>query len=199
MSDWNEEQDWERLWHGNCINSYNEEQKQFVYSKKLGLKLSPNDKTLYNFDLNNKSILDIGGGPYSLLLKCTNFSKATVADPCEYPSWVYERYKAGNIESLLVSGEELDINYIYDEAWIYNVLQHVINPQQIIKNALKHCKVLRIFEWIENGITKGHPNNLHEYELNTWLKGYGKVEQLNETGCVGLSYYGIFKGDNYGR
>ena len=28
-----------------------------------------------------KSVLDIGGGPVSLLLKCENFKKAIVVDP----------------------------------------------------------------------------------------------------------------------
>ena len=93
---WKKAQEWEADWHGNCINSLNEEQKQIVYAEKMGLTLSPTPKTPYNFDLNGKSILDIGGGAYSLLLKCVNFTDSYVADPLvnRYPEWVIRRYNS---------------------------------------------------------------------------------------------------------
>jgi len=72
---WQKAQKWEQEWHKNCVNSLNEEQKQIIYARKMGLVLSPTPKTPFNFDLKGKSILDIGGGPYSLLLKCVNFGK----------------------------------------------------------------------------------------------------------------------------
>ena len=199
--EWTEHQEWEREWHSNCVNSINEELKQLVYARKMGLKMTPNDKTPYSFDLEGKKVLDIGGGAYSLLLKCENFSKAVIVDPCDYPKWIYERYNSGGISSLVVSGEDLlkEELGIFDEVWIYNLLQHVKNPKKVIKNALASGKIIRMFEWIENGITKGHPNNLTKAELDLWLKGIGKIENLNESGCVGLSYYGIFKGNHYGE
>lgn len=197
MSDWNKEQQWEKEWHGNCVNSYNEETKQFVYARKMGLRFQHDGKTPYNFDMEQKSILDIGAGPYSLLLKCSNFSKATAADPCDYPKWVYERYHSANIETMIVSGEKISLENIYDEVWIYNVLQHVQDPEKIIQNAKNHSKIIRLFEWIENGISPGHPHNLTKIDLDKWLGGDGKAENLNESGCVGLSYYGIFKGNHY--
>lgn len=197
MSNWNEDQEWEREWHGNCVNSLNEELKQLVYAKRLGLRMEHDGKTPYSFDLRRVSVLDIGGGPYSLLLKCHNFTKALVADPCAYPDWVYERYKAMGINFVMVPGEELPDLGIYDEVWIYNVLQHTMDPGKIISNARKLGKMIRVFEWIENGISVGHPQNLTEKDMNEWLGGYGKVEHLNESGCVGLGYYGIFKGDHF--
>jgi 2-polyprenyl-3-methyl-5-hydroxy-6-metoxy-1,4-benzoquinol methylase len=194
MSDWNQDQEWEREWHGNCANSLNEELKQLVYAKKMGLKIEANNKTPFNFDLKGVSVLDIGGGPYSLLLKCYNFTQAIVADPCDYPEWVYSRYTAKKINFMVVPAEELPLNEKYDMVLIYNVLQHTKNPEEIIKRALSVSKELRIFEWIETGISKGHPINLTQKELDFWLNGKGKTEFLNESGCVGLSYYGIFKG-----
>jgi 2-polyprenyl-3-methyl-5-hydroxy-6-metoxy-1,4-benzoquinol methylase len=198
--DWTEHQEWEKEWHSNCVNSLNEELKQLVYARKMGLKQTHNNKTPYIFKLGGISVLDIGGGPYSLLLKCEDFSEAIVADPCEYPEWVYMRYESAGIAHSSVVGEEIDsmIGFkIFDEVWIYNVLQHTMSPETIIRKAFQASKIIRIFEWIDTGIAKGHPNDLHEEDLNKWLGGIGKVEQLNEGGCVGKAYYGVFKGAQY--
>src|SRR5439155_19676593 len=34
---WTEANKWECEWHGDCANSYNEETKQFIYAKLMGL------------------------------------------------------------------------------------------------------------------------------------------------------------------
>ena len=194
---WKDEQHFEKNWHGNCVNSYWEETKQIVYAKRMGLKAEMIDGKYPVYDLKGISVLDIGGGAYSMLLKCINF-KGTVFDPCDYPKWIEERYKEAGIEYRRMKGEDLDqINLTFDVGLIYNVLQHVDNPEKIIKNARKICSEIRIFEWIDNGISPGHPWDLKEEKLNKWLGGIGKIEQLNEQGCKGKSYYGIFKGDTF--
>lgn len=208
MTEWEKAQEWEEQWHSNCVNSLNEELKQIVYAEKMGLIRKPTSKTPYNYDLEGKSILDIGGGAYSLLLKCENFKKnregdlgTSVIDPLmdKYPEWVIKRYETAGIVCKEMKGENLNTKseVVFDECWIYNVLQHTDNPQKIIENALKASKVIRIFEWVEEPISDGHIHTLHKDELDKWLGGEGKTEQLNENGCIGLSYYGIFKGDNY--
>ena len=197
MSDWTEATKWEGQWWNSCVNTYNEESKQIIYATKMGLQRFHDGKSPYNFDLGGVKVLDIGGGPVSILLKCINF-KGTVIDPCDYPSWIAERYKAVGINYLKVKGEDLDTSEKYDMVMIYNVLQHVEDPEKIIKNALAVSKEIRIFEWLNIPVTAGHLHIFTENMLNKWLWGVGKTEQLNESGCVGLSYYGIFKGENYG-
>ena len=197
-------QKWEKDWHGNCVNSYFEEMKQLIYAKRMGLRTTSSPKTPYRFQFNGESILDIGGGPYSLLLKCEGFSSAVVVDPCVYPDWVYARYDICEIKHIISSGEELDKVFdlkkdVFDEVWFYNVLEHVCNPEEIVKNAIGLGKTIRVFEWIDTYISKGHPNILTEDGLNKWLKGEGKVETLAEGYCRGKAYYGIFKGNNYGK
>lgn len=197
---WSQEQEWERNWHGNCVNSFGEETKQFVYAKKMGLPLVRDDKSPYNFDVHGASILDIGAGPYSMLLKTLNFSKALAIDPCQYPGWIYARYDAANIKYMIMTGEDITMQVgIWDEAWIYNVLQHVADPALIIKNARMCSRIVRLYEWIENGVSPGHPQNLTEKDLNAWLGGIGKAETIDESNCRGLAYFGIFKGDYYGK
>jgi hypothetical protein len=196
MQTWAEATEWERDWHGNCVNSLGEEYKQIAYAKRMGLKPFHNGKSPFNFDLKGASVLDIGGGPYSLLLKCENFRHAVVVDPCRYPEWVYRRYDAAHIECGQFKGEELLEKFVgvFDEIWIYNCLQHTENPELIIQNARKIGKIIRLFEWIETGVADGHLHNLTEEGLNAWLGGTGKVERINENTAVGLCYYGIFLG-----
>jgi len=194
---WNEDQTWESEWWGNCGNTFNEEEKQIVYANRMGLKELKSDKTPYIFDLEG-SALDIGGGPSSLLLKCPN-AKGTVVDPLHYPLWVYARYDACGIKYKKIAGEDINTTQTYDTVLIYNVLQHVIDPELIIKKALLISKEVRIFEWIDRGVLKGHPHNLTANNLNEWLHGWGKTENMNGHGCYGMAYYGVFLGRNYDR
>ena len=199
MSDWKTAQEWERQWHDNCANSYNEETKQYVYARKMGLDefkfYDEASRVFWNFGA-DKSVIDIGGGAYSLLLK--SFAKErSVVDPCEYPDWVRRRYSQCGINYFQVPAEFLDQGVElpvkkYDIALIYNCLQHTIDPKKIIDNVKAIANEVRIFEWVETGTNIGHPHELKAEDLDQWLGGTGKVEQINENGAVGLCYYGIF-------
>jgi len=191
---WEEATKWEADWHGNCVNSLGEEYKQIAYAKRMGLKPFHNGKSPFNFNLGGVSVLDIGGGPYSLLLKCENISHATIVDPCHYPEWVNARYEAAGLIRYKARGEDLPHHLKFDEVWIYNCLQHTEDPEKIVHNARKIGKIIRLFEWIETGVADGHLHNLTEAKLNAWLGGIGKVDRINENTAVGLCYYGIFLG-----
>ena len=159
----------------------------------MGLHELSNSQFSFYYDLGGKSVLDIGGGPVSLLLKCVNFGYATVVDPLYYPGWIGERYNRAGIGYDIMKGEAVT-EVGYDEVWIYNVLQHVVSPEQIIQNARKAGKIIRLFEWLEIGEAPGHPHNLLEDQMNEWLGGQGRV---NADVPRGKEYYGIFLGDSY--
>lgn len=200
---WNKAQAWELDWHGDCVNSFHEEEKQFVYAEKMGLEKVSTPKSPHNFDLKGKTILDIGSGAYSILLKCLNIGKDSMAvDPLmdKFPEWVIGRYNALGVLAITCAGEEIDkkINKTFDEVWIYNVLEHTYNPKKLLDNALELGKVLRIFEWLETRANVGHPQTLYEDKLNEWLSGTGRVESIKRGGAQGKAYYGVFKGKNYG-
>lgn len=198
ISTWQEAQEWEKNWHDTCANSYDEETKQYVYAKRMGLDeflfRDEAGRIFWNFGA-DKSVIDIGGGAYSLLLKSLA-QKRTVVDPCNYPNWVRSRYAECGIEFIPLPAERLDLSkeskQVYDYALIYNCLQHTIDPKRIIENARKIAKEIRIFEWVETGTNIGHLHTLTEKDLNEWLGGQGKVEEINQSGAVGLCYYGIF-------
>jgi len=194
MGKWNEAQTWEKDWWSTCQNTYGEEMKQLLYAQKIGLKTFHDGKSPFNFDLQGESVLDVGGGPVSLLLKCYNV-KGTVLDPCDYPAWIAHRYQLAEIAVLKQKAEDVVVNQVYDEVWIYNVLQHTEDPQRVIQNMRAVAKLIRLFEWIGTDITPGHPHTFTREQLDAWLGGEGKVERLSsESTCIGTCYYGIFEG-----
>jgi hypothetical protein len=174
---------------GDCANTFDEEQKHYVYAGYMGLK-----QRHYSFEGNNKRILDIGGGPVSMLLKTVGLKEGKVVDPLRYPDWVYFRYNAKKISVSLVKGE--DISEVgWDEVWIYNVLQHVEDPARIIANARRAAPVIRLFEWIDIPPCEGHPQMLTEAELTAWLGQSGQAGLFNTQGCFGRAFYGVFGKD----
>ena len=196
--EWSDHQDWESNWWGDCLRTYGEEEKQIRYAGLMGLSVLRDNHSPY-IDLQGKSVLDVGGGPVSLLLKCINRGPSVVIDPCQYPSWTIERYKASGINYFKQKGEE-QLTYdcgpaYFDEVWMYNVLQHTDDPEQICKNCLHWGKIVRIFDWVNAGVGKGHPHDLKPDLLDTWLKGEGKITMYGQW----QQYHGVFIGEHYGK
>lgn len=190
---WDDDQEWEAGWWGNCVNSFGEESKQISYAHRMGLVNESRDGKWPVYDLHGKNVIDIGGGPVSLLLKCVNGGRLVVADPCPYPKWTLERYTEARIEVIRVAGEDLPTAHTFDEAWIYNVLQHVHDPAKIIAHARQMAPVVRLFEWVDFPPHPGHPHELKASLLEEWLGSSGSVEEMTgENGCWGTAFYGVF-------
>jgi len=191
-----EHDQFERDWWGNCVNTFAEEVKQLTYANRMGLINAGVDGGYWPvYDLQGKSIVDIGGGPVSMLLKAVGHHGSVVIDPCDYPEWITDRYLDAGILFSKQRGEDITIkNYLCDEVWIYNVLQHTDSPETIIDNARRMASTVRLFEWIDIPAYLGHPQELKAQLLDEWLGGHGTVEEMNENGCVGRAYYGVFSG-----
>lgn len=185
----------ESAWWGDCANTWHEEEKQHVYAKRMGLVAQWGGAHPPSYDLANRSVIDIGGGPVSLLLKCLNRGRAVVADPAIFPQWVVDRYTQLGIEFWRQPGEELE-GYSFDEAWIYNVLQHVWDPSLVIARARALAGTVRVFDWIGIDPYDGHPHRLEREQLDICLGAPGFTAKLDESGCVGEAYYGVFRGQS---
>ena len=173
---------------GDCCNTFDEDQKHYVYAKYIGLS-----RVGYSFDVSGKRIIDIGGGPSSMLLKTTNLGvRSLVVDPLEYPMWTYDRYSSKGIDSLICRGEDI-FEEGFDECWIYNCLQHTDDPGLIIENALNAAGVLRIFEWVDIPPHDGHPIELTKEKLDRWIGKPGHTIRLAESGCYGNAYYNVIE------
>lgn len=182
----------EGAWWGACGNTFHEEQKQLVYAKRMGLLAEWGGAHPPSFDVGGRSVIDIGGGPVSLLLKCVNLGEALVVDPGEYPPWVTARYAACRIEYKRGRAEEIPSNLNFDEAWIYNVLQHVDDPPEVVARARAVARTVRIFEWVNVPAYPGHPHELRASDLDRWFEGKGFATQVDQDGAVGDAYYGVF-------
>lgn len=188
---------------GDCANTFGEELKQLVYAKYMGLKFQHDGSTPYHLVLpDGLKILDVGGGPVSLLLKAPKDCARHVIDPCPYPDWVEERYEECDISYLQIPGEELLDEYepsMFNEAWVYNVLQHVHEPELILKNIhaiLEPKGTFRFFDWVDAPTNSAHPHSLDAFALEETMTKLGfetinsKILDINEGGCVGKAYTG---------
>ncbi len=206
-AEWIDAQKWERDWHADCVNSYNEETKQYIYAHYMGLDLfSVNYYGQRSWDFGNKTVLDVGCGPYSMLLKIKTTGRKYGIDPCEYPKWIMERYKAASVDILQFPAERLGLQYgfiadaeqmNFDEILLYNCLQHTSDPAAICRNLINAGKTIRVFEWVDAGVSPGHLHDLKADKLDEWLGGRGRVIELNQSPVVGRAYCGIFKGKHY--
>lgn len=196
MTRWATAQNWEHSWWGDCTNTLGEEIKQTLYAERMGLQFFNDAKSPYNIDLQRKDVVDIGGGPSSLLLRCYHRgSKCAVVDPLKPPDWVLARYALAGIEFINMRGEEI-MRTGFDEAWIYNCLQHVDSPEYVLAGAARAARIIRIFEWIDTPTNVGHLHSFTERKLNALLGGLGRVERVATRGCYGTCYYGIFPSAN---
>lgn len=184
-------QEFEEGWWGACTQTFGEEVKQLTYAHKMGLQNLQVDGRWPVYDLQGRSVLDIGGGPVSLLLKTIN-GWGMVVDPCPYPNWVYKRYEEAGIQYHIQEAETFETPDRLSEAWMYNVLQHVVDPEKVIDTARRHAHVIRIFEWLETETNVGHPHALHADKLNVWLHGVGEIGIVDENSAYGLGYWGVF-------
>ncbi len=203
--DWNETQKHEADYWGNCLGmtAWGEFCKQEMYGREMGL-FSDYGTPDGDLDLQGKDVLDVGGGPVSMTLRCINAGQRIVADPCQWPASVLRRYDYYGIQFLRTAGEDLDQRFLdsrtsFDEVWIYNVLQHVQDPEKVIDNAVARIApggVLRMFEWCYIPADKCHPHVLTPELLLNALQGCCIVKvglpRLKEFWSDATAFSGVF-------
>lgn len=144
-----------------------------------------------NPNLNNKSIMEIGPARFSALLYCNNFSNSYIIEPTIYKD-SEKLYDEKPIKFIRETYEECDSPYV-DEIWLFNVLQHIIDPDKFIDKAKKNCKIIRFFEPINTPIEVHHP---HSFSQNDYINYFGDsvkfykggTEIYHTANCVYGSY-----------
>ena len=176
-----------------------EQLKQLTYAPYIGINFYHDGNSPYVIDKSGKTVVDIGGGPVSMLLK-TNAKSKTVVDPCNYAKWVDDRYTTNDIKWVKKPAEDFNATSV-DEFWLYNVLQHTTSPQQIftnIYNSLVKGGVFRFLDWVETPTNVAHPITLTAEDIHVLLLQAGfeeplvKTDQINSNGAVGKIAYGVF-------
>lgn len=175
-----------------------EQLKQLTYAKYMGIEFMHDGSSPYVIDKTGLDILDIGGGPVSLLLK-THAETKVVVDPCTFAPWTIARYNDNGVEFWHMQGEEIPTKKKFDEVWLYNVLQHTESPQRIFENVYKVMRqgsVFRFIDWVDTPKNIAHPISLTYEQLDAQLSRYFDQyllkKTIDENGAVGTIAYGVF-------
>ena len=131
----------------------------------------------------NKTVLEVGGGPHGLTLYCKDLKKGynveplSFADP-EREKKVIKQYADNNVAVIRQPAELVDLEYLglkekLDEAWTCGVLQHVLDPHVILRNMANVAKTVRIVDWANTPPHKGHPWKLTEKMITDTLDPLG--------------------------
>jgi ubiquinone/menaquinone biosynthesis C-methylase UbiE len=197
QEEWNSCQKYEReSWGDNIFvtPTNGEVIKQNTYAKLLNLTENENFDQI---DAGGKTILDVGCGPTSLLLRTKNFKKAVGVEPLFYSEKVNQEYLKHNIELIAIPAEEMDFTENqFDEVWMYNVLQHTYDPTLILNKCFKYGKTIRIFEWLDIPPHEGHPHEFTQeyFEKTLNLKpNEFKIVKLSTKELVGKAICIVIK------
>jgi SAM-dependent methyltransferase len=121
-----------------------------------------------DLNLGSKTILDVGCGPVSLLLRAKHGGGLGV-DPLLLSEETKAKYAAANVTLYHGKAEDFNPERRYDEGWIYNCLQHVEDPNKVMAMLLRSVDSVRVFEWIDMPIYEGHLHTLTVEQFERWL------------------------------
>lgn len=128
-------------------------------------------------DFKDKTIVEVGAGPRGMLLLTEgNFKRGIVVEPLidGWPAEIRETYESIGVEIITEAYENVEIDNV-DETWFFNVLQHVISPEEQLKKAKKNSKIIRVFEPINHPTNEMHP---HMLTINTFTDILGEFGQV---------------------
>ena len=119
-------------------------------------------------------------------------SRGIVVEPLidRWPSYIREDYEKIGVEIIAAPYEDLEIDEQIDETWFFNVVQHVLDPQEQLEIAKKTSKVIRVFESIGSATDDAHPHYITEETFTEVLGDFGKVFK-------GETEYGFHSADCY--
>jgi len=167
VSAWSSAQTWEALWWGAAPGERwaAEIEKQRAYAELMGM---PAD-----LDFGDRRIVDFGCGPVSLLLRSTHGPSIGV-DPLPIVAMRADVFQQAGAAVLSMKAEDAHL-FGFDEAWSYNVLQHVDDPAAVLRNIAASARSVRLFDWLDVGTGPGHPHNLTEQLFADAFAGWTRV------------------------
>jgi hypothetical protein len=133
---------------------------------------------LGDHDPNGPTVTDFGCGPDSLILSAkVNRSQSVAIDPLQFPEAIEDAYAKDHVRRRQVPGEQY-VGGQTDEVWMYNCLQHTMDPMRVLDNACAHAReTLRVFEWTDTPTSDVHLHTLTESDIRATvdLAGFRKV------------------------
>lgn len=137
-----------------------------------------------------KYILEIGPADFPALMFCENF-RGAIIEPMPSP-FLSEICSRCNI-ALITRQVEIFHLPKSDEIWLFNIMQHVQNPDEFVNKCKESAETIRFFEPIDQPTCEYHP---HTFSKDDYVKWYGGVQNYTDrlpgffdADCV----YGIWK------
>lgn len=134
-----------------------------------------------------KRILDIGCGPESLMLLYDVAPGSVALDPLKFRVEDEEVYAAHGITRAIAPAETWEWDgEPFDEVWIYNCLQHTMDPQRIMANAKRWGRRVRLWEWVNKGTDAQHLHGFHADDFRDAFKDWTPEHEVSGTWKDGL-------------
>lgn len=140
-----------------------------------------------------ENIIEIGCADFPALRYVNNVN-CIIVEPL--PSSHLVNFCAGrDIQLIQEPFENIDNGFFLSnyEVWMFNVLQHVQDPDKFIQNA-KKAKCVRYFEPIETGTSEYHPFSFTRNDFETWFPGINHYYNESTNPCFhdGPCCYGVW-------
>ena len=133
------------------------------------------------YDVPPASVTDIGCGPESLLLIASAAQMAAV-DPTAFLPEDEARYATAGITRAIMPAEDY-VGPQTEEVWMYNCLQHTIDPMKVLGVVTAHAATrIRIFEWTHVPTDTLHLHRLSEAQIISALQRAGFVPERSAMG-----------------
>jgi len=162
LETWENAQFHERKWHDK--NPLTREQAEVYYQGYF-------DHLDIDRDCKGKTIIEIGSADIPALSFCENV-KGIIIEPLPSDKLLLTAKEKG-IELIKLRAEDYYFPKV-DEVWMFNILQHVINPDVIIQKSLVASNCVRFFEPIEFGTDRMH---LHNFTMDYFKQFFQDVRR----------------------
>lgn len=174
---WHEAQIAERKYHnfsyGEGLAHYHNSYKHYFHHVGLG------------FDLHGLNVIEIGPADFPALYYCHNFKQGIVIEPMNS---VHLRniceLKGLKLITELVENLNFDMEPLTEgmtEVWLFNVMQHIADPEKFIPGVKYLADRIRFFEPIDQPIEVHHPQSYTIKDFQDW---FGDCVQLYAGGHI---------------
>lgn len=136
-----------------------------------------------------KVIAEIGCGPFPAVMFCQVGTAITFE-----PLFPFPEHCPINIYWNQEAFEDFKPQFFADEVWLFNVLQHVRDPEKVVSKAKETAPVVRFFEPVDYPTCVYHPHTFSQADFERWfpnsVKRYtDRVPQFFDDDCC----YGTWK------
>lgn len=113
-----------------------------------------------SFDLKNQSIIEVGPAKIARLCFCTNYENSYLIEPLVFEDTL-DFYRSKNITVIHEPVETCKLPKV-NQAWMFNLLQHVIDPHTVIEKLKECADVIYFFEPIDFPMDEKHIHSVNE-------------------------------------